>query len=147
MDESLAENVEQMMRVRALLTSQSEEISPEWSSTAAVGARRLSTNMAVVKQWGRRRNLLEGRKMARVRQTAMMEARPTVWLRALMEVRRSLSCRLEPSILSIWAERNIRGAETAVQRTIPADTSSGLTWCQTAPLSLVEVFRDCALIG
>ena len=53
-------------------------MSPVWSRTAEVGARRLSTNMAVVKQWGRRRNLLERRKMARVRQTPMMAAMPTV---------------------------------------------------------------------
>ena len=66
------------MRVMTPVTCQSAEIRPEWRRTAAVGARRLSTSMAVVKQWGRRRNLLESRKMARVRQTAMMEAMPTV---------------------------------------------------------------------
>ena len=60
------------------VTCQSEEISPVWSRIAAVGARRLSTNIAVVKQWGSRRNLRERRKMVRVRQTPMMEPMPTV---------------------------------------------------------------------
>ena len=67
-----------MMRVMTSVTCQSAEIRPEWRRTAAVGARRLSTNMAVVKQWGRRRNLLESRKMVRVRPTPMMEPMPTV---------------------------------------------------------------------
>ena len=40
---------------------------------------------------------------------------------------RSSSSRLHWRMLRIWAEKNMRGAETAVQRTIPAETSSGQT--------------------